>query len=78
MRKLENLRNEAIELAANLPEKYLPSVICLMKSFENITEEKISEPKKIDFRKYMNQGERLFKDTEEIDEYIKESRRERF
>ena len=75
---MENLRNEAIELASNLPEKYLPSIIGLMKSFEEIPEVEISDTKKIDFRKYMNQGERLFKSTEEIDKYIKESRRERF
>lgn len=75
---MENLRNEAIELAANLPEKYLPSIIGLMKSFEKISEEKPLPNKKIDFRKYMNQGERLFQSTEEIDNYIRESRRERF
>lgn len=75
---MEDLRNEAIELAANLPEKYLPSVIGLMKSFEKISDEKPEPKKKLDFRKYMNQGERLFKSTEEIDEYMRESRRERF
>ena len=73
-----SLRNEAIELAANLPEKYLPSVIGLMKSFEEISDEEPAPKKKIDFKKSMNQGEKLFNSTEEIDEYIKESRRERF
>ena len=73
-----SLRNEAIELAANIPEKYLPSVIGLMKSFENISDEEPAPKKKIDFRKYMNKGKRMFESTEEIDEYIKESRRERF
>lgn len=75
---MENLRNEAVELAANLPEKYLPSIIGLMKSFEKISDETPEPKKKLDFRKYMNQGERMFKSTEEIDEYMKESRRERF
>ena len=73
-----SLRNEAIELASNIPEKYLPSVIGLMKSFEKISDEEPAPKKKIDFRKYMNKGEKLFNSTEEIDEYIKESRRERF
>ena len=75
---MENLRNEAIELAATIPEKYLPSVIVLMKSFENIIDEPPKPKEKIDFSKYMNKGERMFKSTEEIDEFIKESRRERF
>ena len=74
---MQDLRNEAIELAATIPEKYLPSVIGLMKSFENISDEPPQPKKKIDFSKYMNQGERMFKSTEEIDEFIKESRRER-
>lgn len=73
-----SLRNEAIELAANIPEKYLPSVIGLMKSFENISDEPEQPKKKIDFRKYMNKGKRMFESTEEIDEHMRESRRERF
>lgn len=77
VRIMENLRNEAIELVTTIPEKYLPSVIGLMKSFENISEEQPKPKKRIDFSKYMNKGERIFKSTEEIDEYIKESRRER-
>ena len=75
---MENLRNEAIELAATIPEKYLPSIIGLMKSFGEISDEPPKSKGKIDFSKYMNKGERMFKSTEEIDEYIKESRRERF
>lgn len=64
---MENLRNEAIELAATIPEKYLPSVIVLMKSFENITDEPPKPKEKIDFSKYMNQGERMFKSAEELE-----------
>lgn len=30
---MEALRTEAIELAATIPEKYLPSIIGLMRSF---------------------------------------------
>ena len=74
---MENLRNEAIELVAAMPEKYLPSIIGLMKSFENIPDENPKPKKKIDFSKYMNKGKRMFGSTEEIDEYIKESRIER-
>ena len=73
-----DLRNEAIELAATIPEKYLPSVIVLMKSFENITDEQPKPKKKLDLTQYMNHGKRMFKDANEVDEYIKESRRERF
>lgn len=75
---MENLRNEAIELAAKIPEKYLPSVIVLMKSFENIPEEPLKSKKKLDLTQYMNQGERMFKSDEEIDEFIRESRSDRF
>ena len=74
-----SLRNEAIERVENLPEKYLPSIIGLMKSFEEISDEEPAPKKKnLDLSKYVNKGEKLFQSTEEIDEYIKESRRERF
>lgn len=73
------LREEAIELVSTLPEKYLPSVIGLMESLKYLPEDESPAPKKkIDFSKYMNQGERMFKSTEEIDEFMKEARRERF
>ena len=74
-----SLRNEAIELASNIPEKYLPSIIGLMKSFAEISEE-VEPPKKknLDLSQYVNKGEKLFKNTEEIDNYIRESRSERF
>ena len=69
------LRNEAIALASTLPEKYLPSVIGLMQSLKNISEEKAPAP--VDFRKYMNSGEKLFGGTSEISEYVRELRSER-
>ena len=72
------LRNEAIELLENIPEKYLPSLIGLMKSFENISDEQPKTKRKINFAKYMNTGEKMFRTTAEIDAYIKESRCERF
>jgi len=76
---METLREEAIELVSTLPEKYLPSVIGLMESLKYLPEDESPAPKKkIDFSKYMNQGERMFKSTEEIDEFMKEARRERF
>ncbi len=64
-----DLRNEAIALVSTIPEKYLPSVVGLMQSLKYVSD---SDPqtqmpkKKIDFTS-----------TEEIDEYIRESRRER-
>ena len=75
---MENLRNEAIELAATIPEKYWPSVIVLMKSFEEIPDEPPKPKKKLDLTQYMNHGKRMFKDANEVDEFMKESRRERF
>lgn len=76
---METLREEAIELVSTLPEKYLPSVIGLMEGLKYLPEDESPAPKKkIDFSKYMNQGERMFKSTEEIDEFMKEARRERF
>ena len=76
---MEAMRNEAIELAATIPEKYLPSIIVLMKSFQDISEaELLPAKKKLDLNEYINHGERLFKDAREVEEYIKEARFERF
>lgn len=76
---METLREEAIELISGLPEKYLPSIISLMESFKDIPEENPPKQReKIDFSKYMNHGKRMFNSTEEIDEFIREGRRERF
>ena len=76
---MEAMRNEAIELAATIPEKYLPSIIVLMKSFQDISEMELpSAKKKLDLNEYINHGERLFKDAREVEEYIKEARFERF
>ena len=72
---MDALRNEALELAATLPEKYLPSVIGLMRSLKNISEE--NPPARVDFRKYMNRGEKIFSSTAEIDEYVRNLRNER-
>lgn len=72
---MDALRNEAMELAATLPEKYLPSVIALMQSLKNISAEKVHTP--VDFRNYMNSGEKLFGGTAEINEYVRELRSER-
>ena len=76
---MEALRIEAMELAATIPEKYLPSIIGLMKSFQEISDTELSPAKKnLDLNEYINHGERLFKDATEVEEYIKESRLERF
>ncbi len=75
---MKDLRNEAVELAANLPEKYLPSIIGLMKSFGEISDEQPVTKKKLDLTQYINKGKKMFKDADEVEEYIKESRRERF
>ena len=76
---MEAMRNEAIELAATIPEKYLPSIIVLMKSFQDISEMELpSAKKKLDLNEYINHGERLFKDAREVEDYIKEARLERF
>lgn len=70
-----NLRSEATRLVTELPEKYLPTVIGLMKNLGEVPADAPPQPRaKIDFSKYMNKGERMFKSTEEIDAYIRESR----
>ena len=74
---MKDLRNEAIALATTIPEKYLPSVIGFMQNLQNVSENDLPKKPHIDFSKYMNRGPKLFNSTEEIDEYIKESRRER-
>ncbi len=76
---MKSMRTEAIELAATIPEKYLPSIIVLMKSFQDISEMELpSAKKKLDLNEYINHGERLFKDAREVEDYIKEARLERF
>lgn len=76
---MKAMRTEAIELAATIPEKYLPSIIVLMKSFQDISEMELpSAKKKLDLNEYINHGERLFKDAREVEDYIKEARLERF
>lgn len=76
---METLRDEARELVENLPEKYLPSVIGLMESLNYLHKDESPAPrKKLDLTQYMNKGERMFKDADEVDEFIKEARRERF
>ncbi len=76
---METLREEAIELVSTLPEKYLPSVIGLMEGLKYLPEDESPAPKKkLDLTQYMNQGKRMFKDANEVDEFIKEARRERF
>lgn len=76
---MKAMRTEAIELAATIPEKYLPSIIVLMKSFQDISEMELpSAKKKLDLNEYINHSERLFKDAREVEDYIKEARLERF
>ena len=76
---MKAMRTEAIELVATIPEKYLPSIIVLMKSFQDISEMELpSAKKKLDLNEYINHGERLFKDAREVEDYIKEARLERF
>lgn len=76
---MKSMRTEAIELAATIPEKYLPSIIVLMKSFQDISEMELpSAKKKLDLNEYINHSERLFKDAREVEDYIKEARLERF
>lgn len=76
---MKAMRTEAIELAATIPEKYLPSIIVLMKSFQDISEMELpSAKKKLDLNEYINHGERLFKDAREVEDYIKVARLERF
>ena len=75
---MQALRQEAHNLLEMIPEEHLMSVINILRGVQEITTLKNKMKKNIDLNNYMNHGERMFSNTEEIDEYIRGSRNDRF
>ena len=75
---MQALRQEAHNLLEMIPEEHLMSVINILRGVQEITTSKNKMKKNIDLNDYMNHDERMFSNTEEIDEYIRGSRNDRF
>ena len=74
-------RQQAYNIIEMMPEEKLPLIVDILLAFQrsemNVKrEEKASSP--VDFSKYMGRGRKMFADTAAINNYIKESRDERF
>ena len=74
-------RQQAYNIIEMMPEEKLPLIVDILLAFQrsemNVKrEKKASSP--VDFSKYMGRGRKMFADTAAINNYIKESRDERF
>lgn len=75
---MENLRQQAINLIEAMPEENLLLIVGMLRGVQEVSEEFPKVRKEIDFSKYRGRGKKMFKNTEEIDNYIKELRDDRF
>lgn len=73
-------RQQAYNIIEMMPEEKLPLIVDILLAFQRSEtlqrEVKASAP--VDFSKYMGRGRKMFADTAAINNYIKESRDERF
>ena len=75
------LRQQAYDLLDAMPDGDLCLVVDILEALKrNKHNPRSVEHKKkpFDFSKYMGRGEKMFASTEEIDNYLKESRSDRF
>lgn len=75
------LRQQAYDLLDAMPDGDLCLVVDILEALKrNKRNPRSVKPRKkpFDFSKYMGRGENLFVSTEEIDNYLKESRSDRF
>ena len=74
------LRQQAYDLLDAMPDGDLCLVVDILEALKrNKTNPRSVKPRKtFDFSKYMGLGEKMFANTEEIDNYLKESRSDRF
>ena len=75
---MTDLRQEAMNLIETLPEENLLIIVGMLRGVQEISAELPKPKKEIDFSKYRGRGKKMFKNTEEIDNYIKELRDDRF
>ena len=74
-------RQQAYNIIDVMPDEKIPIIVDILLAFQRSEmivkrEEKASSP--VDFSKYMGRGKKMFADTAAINNYIKESRDERF
>ena len=74
------LRRQAYDLLDTMPEGQMVLIVDILKAFQRnevMPRNLEPAPKSIDFSKYIGRGKKMFASTEEIDNYIKESRNDR-
>lgn len=75
------IRQQAYQLIDTMPDEKLSLIVDILQAFkrnENIQHKKESANHNIDFSKYMGRGRKMFADTAAIENYLKESRDDRF
>ena len=74
-------RQQAYNIIDVMPDEKIPLIVDILLAFqrsENISHREAKETRPVDFSKYMGRGRKMFADTAAINNYIKESRDERF
>lgn len=74
------LRQQAYDLLDAMPEGKLCLIVDILEAFKRndiMPDNTATSVKPIDFSKYMGRGKKMFASTEEIDNYMRESRDER-
>jgi len=75
------IRQQAYQLIDAMPDEKLSLIVDILQAFkrnENLQRKEESANRNIDFSKYMGRGRKMFADTEAIENYLKESRDDRF
>ena len=75
------IRQQAYQLIDAMPDEKLYLIVDILQAFkrnENLQRKEESVNRDIDFSKYMGRGKKMFADTEAIENYLKESRDDRF
>lgn len=74
------LRRQAYDLLDAMPEGQLVLIVDILKAFQRneIAPRGIKgNSRAVDFSKYMGRGKKMFSTTEDVDNYIRESRNDR-
>lgn len=74
-------RQQAYNIIDVMPDEKLPLIVDILLAFqrsEKIVQRETKATSPTDFSKYMGRGRKMFADTAAINNYIKESRDERF
>ncbi len=74
-------RQQAYNIIEVMPDEKLPLIVDILLAFqrsEMIVQRETKATSTVDFSKYMGRGRKMFVDTAAINNYLKESRDERF